>query len=104
MYGLVWRVLPGPAFVKFVLFLGVVGAAAYGLWFHAFPWVDPYLPFNDVTVGDQEGGPEGGTDEGQPEGGDLPYGDEGEEDIVGVDEPVDGQGDSEVEDPDEGQQ
>ncbi|MDS1270501.1 hypothetical protein RIF23_09355 [Lipingzhangella sp. LS1_29] len=77
--------LPGPGFVKFVLFLGLLGAAAYGLWFHAFPWVDPYLPFNDVTVGDAEGGG------GQPgEGGDLPYGDGDEDDIVGVDEPLDG--------------
>lgn len=99
MYGLIWRILPGPGFVKFVLFLGAMGAAAYGLWFHAFPWVDPYLPFNDVTVGSQEGGQE----DGQPDG-DLPYDDGGEEDIVGVDEPVNGQDDPAVEEPEDTQQ
>lgn len=87
MYGLIWRILPGPWFLKLVLFLGLVAAAAYGLWFHAFPWADPYLPFNDVTV---EGGA-GGGDEADSEGGGVPGSDaeDADEDIVGVDVPVD---------------
>ncbi|QVQ55195.1 hypothetical protein J4H86_11220 [Spiractinospora alimapuensis] len=90
MFSLLWRILPGPAFVKFVLMLGIIGAAGYGLWFHAFPWVDPYLPFNDVTV-EAEGG--GVPDETVPEGEDAPVmGEDGEggdeEGIVGVDIPI----------------
>lgn len=90
MYGLIWRALPGPAFVKFVLFVALVAAAAYGLWFHAFPWADPHLPFNDVTVGDAEGDGGGGGDDAPAEGGGVPGSDaEGaDEDIVGVDVPI----------------
>lgn len=80
MYGLIWRLLPGPGIVKFILTLLLIGAVAYGLWFYAFPWADPYLPFNDVTV---EGSGGGGNDPGYDTGG--------EDDIVGVDVPVDGE-------------
>jgi hypothetical protein len=89
VYGLIWRILPGPGFLKFLLFMGLVAAAAYGLWFYAFPWADPHLPFNDVTVGDAEGdGGDGG--DGPAEGGGVPGSDaEGaDEDIVGVDVPI----------------
>lgn len=95
MFGLIWRVLPGPGFVKFLLSFALVGAAAGFLWFYAFPWVDPYLPFNDVTVEAPEG-----AEPAAPGGGD-PTGEEGEqpvpvpegegdpdEGIVGVDVPI----------------
>ncbi|GAB3208335.1 hypothetical protein ACQEU5_03885 [Marinactinospora thermotolerans] len=51
MYGLIWRILPGPRPVKFLLFLGLTAALAAFLWYVAFPWVDPYMPFNDSTMG-----------------------------------------------------
>lgn len=54
MYGVIWRVIPGPwpvkAIVSLVLLLGVLAL----LWFVVFPWAEPLLPFGDVTV-------EGGT-------------------------------------------
>ncbi|PSK86272.1 hypothetical protein CLV63_13541 [Murinocardiopsis flavida] len=50
MYGLIWRILPGPWFVKLVLFLALVAAAVWALWFVVFPWADPYMPFNDGAV------------------------------------------------------
>ncbi|GAA3745124.1 hypothetical protein [Salinactinospora qingdaonensis] len=56
MYGLIWRGLPGPWFVKLPLALVLIAALAALLWYVVFPWVDPYLPFNDVTV---EGGGQG---------------------------------------------
>ncbi|HET6860977.1 MAG TPA: hypothetical protein VFH94_28245 [Streptomyces sp.] len=50
MYGWIWRHLPGNvwvrAFIAFVLVLAVV----YALFQYVFPWAEPLLPFNDVTV------------------------------------------------------
>jgi hypothetical protein len=50
MYGWIWRKLPGATGVKAltaaVLALGVVAL----LLFVIFPWVEPMLPFNDVSV------------------------------------------------------
>ncbi|MBN8883717.1 hypothetical protein EDD28_1280 [Salana multivorans] len=50
MYGAIWRLLPGPAWLKaveaLILVAGVV--AVLFLWF--FPWVAPYLPFDQQTV------------------------------------------------------
>jgi len=50
MYGLLWRLLPGPWPVRLVLFLLLVVAAVALLWFVIFPWAEPLLPFGDVTV------------------------------------------------------
>lgn len=50
MYGWIWRHLPGPVAVRVitavVLVLGVVAL----LMFVLFPWLEPKLPFNDVTT------------------------------------------------------
>ena len=50
MYGWIWRHLPGPLAVRVVtavvLVLGVVAL----LMFVVFPWLEPKLPFNDVTT------------------------------------------------------
>ncbi|WP_020669051.1 hypothetical protein [Amycolatopsis nigrescens] len=50
MYGWIWRKLPGPVAAKValaaVLVLGVVAL----LMFVVFPWLEPKLPFNDVSV------------------------------------------------------
>lgn len=50
MYGWIWRHLPGPLVVRLgaatVLALGVVAL----LLFVVFPWVEPMLPFNHVSV------------------------------------------------------
>ena len=50
MYAALWRVLPGPTAVKvleaFVLLLLVLVV----LFQWVFPWVSPYMPFNDNTV------------------------------------------------------
>ncbi|MBB4687197.1 hypothetical protein [Amycolatopsis jiangsuensis] len=50
MYGWIWRHLPGPFAAKLtiavVLLLGIVAL----LMFVVFPWLDPLLPFNDVSV------------------------------------------------------
>lgn len=50
MYAWIWRHLPGPLAVRVgtaaVLVLGVVAL----LMFVVFPWLEPKLPFNDVTT------------------------------------------------------
>ena len=51
MYGWIWRHLPGPTAAKVaeavVLVLGIVAL----LMLIVFPWVEPLLPFNQVTTG-----------------------------------------------------
>ena len=50
MYGWIWRHLPGPFAVRVItaviLVLGVVAL----LMFVLFPWLEPKLPFNNVTT------------------------------------------------------
>jgi hypothetical protein len=50
MYAWIWRKLPGTTVVKVltatVLVLGVVAL----LLFVVFPWVEPKLPWNEVSV------------------------------------------------------
>lgn len=50
MYGWLWRKLPGGFAGKIggcvVLFVGALAL----LFFVIFPWVEPRLPWNDVTV------------------------------------------------------
>jgi hypothetical protein len=50
MYASLWRVLPGPWFVKLVLFLILIAAVVYALVTWVFPWVDLMLNPQDVTV------------------------------------------------------
>ncbi len=50
MYGWIWRHLPGGIAVRAVLAVVLVAAVCALLLFVVFPWVEPQLPFNDVTV------------------------------------------------------
>jgi hypothetical protein len=50
MYGWIWRHLPGGTASKAMLSLVLVAVVAALLLFVVFPWVEPRLPFNDVTV------------------------------------------------------
>ncbi|MBB6120491.1 hypothetical protein [Nocardiopsis algeriensis] len=50
MYGLIWRILPGPWISKFILALGLLAGALALLWFFAFPAISPHMPFNDGAV------------------------------------------------------
>ena len=50
MYSWIWRHLPGPMAVRtglaVVLAVGVIAL----LLFVVFPWLEPLLPFNNVTT------------------------------------------------------
>ncbi|CAM5699781.1 hypothetical protein SFUMM280S_04144 [Streptomyces fumanus] len=53
MYGWIWRHLPGNAWVKALISLVLALAVVYVLFQYVFPWAEPLLPFNDVTVDNQ---------------------------------------------------
>jgi len=50
MYAWIWRHLPGPMAVRVVLAAGLVVGAVALLMFVVFPWLEPVLPFNNVTT------------------------------------------------------
>ena len=50
MYTWIWRKLPGGLPGKIAGSLILIAAAVALLFFVVFPWVEPRLPFNDVTV------------------------------------------------------
>ena len=51
MYGWIWRRLPGGTAVKTAQAVVLVAVVVALLLFVVFPWVEPRLPFSDVTVG-----------------------------------------------------
>ena len=50
MYAWIWRHLPGRWPLKTLLALVVLGAIVAVLFVWVFPWLEPRLPFNQVTV------------------------------------------------------
>lgn len=50
MYGLFWRSLPGPWYVKLLITLVVLVAVFLLLMEVVFPWVSTMMPYNDVAV------------------------------------------------------
>ncbi|GAB2481183.1 hypothetical protein [Jatrophihabitans fulvus] len=50
MYVWIWRHLPGNVALKLLQTLVLVAAVCALLLFVVFPWVEPKLPINDVTV------------------------------------------------------
>lgn len=50
MYGALWRVLPGPWWVRVVILLLLAAAVLYGLFFHVFPLVSQVVNPQEVTV------------------------------------------------------
>jgi hypothetical protein len=51
MYGWFWRHLPGGTVSKAALSLVLALAVVALLFFVVFPWAEPHLPFNSVTIG-----------------------------------------------------
>lgn len=50
MYSWLWRALPGGLPGKLVGSLMLILGVSALLLFVVFPWVEPMLPFNDITV------------------------------------------------------
>jgi hypothetical protein len=50
LYVWIWKHLPGPWPVKALLALALLIAVVLVLFQWVFPWLEPRLPFNQVTV------------------------------------------------------
>jgi hypothetical protein len=50
MYSALWRVLPGPWWLRVVILVLLVAAVLYGLVFYVFPWVSTIVNPQEVTV------------------------------------------------------
>lgn len=50
MYSWIWRKLPGGLAGKLTGSLLLIAAISALLLFLVFPWIEPSLPFNDITV------------------------------------------------------
>lgn len=50
MYGALWRILPGPWWVRVVILLALAAAVLYALFWFVFPWVSTIVDPQDVTV------------------------------------------------------
>lgn len=50
MYGALWRVLPGPVWVKVLILLVLVAAVLAACVTWVFPWAQEYVFPQDVTV------------------------------------------------------
>ncbi len=50
MYAALWRVLPGPWFVRVLILLVLVAAVLYALAFWVFPWVSAIVNPQEVVV------------------------------------------------------
>ncbi len=56
MYAWLWRILPGPVWLRAIICLILAAAVVAVLFTWVFPAIAPYLPFNDGTVSDGETG------------------------------------------------
>jgi hypothetical protein len=43
VYGALWRVLPGPWWVRVLILLVIVAAILYACVYWIFPWVQPFV-------------------------------------------------------------
>ncbi|MBM7502913.1 hypothetical protein ACFPER_05485 [Agromyces aurantiacus] len=50
MYGALWRILPGPVWLRIILLLAILAGVIFVLFTWVFPWVDGILNPIDVTV------------------------------------------------------
>lgn len=50
MYGWIWNHLPGPTAVRALICAVAFVAVVAVLFTWVFPWIEPRLPFTDVTV------------------------------------------------------
>ena len=51
MYGALWRLMPGPLWLRIVLVILFFAALLAALIFFVFPWLNTFVNVNDVTVG-----------------------------------------------------
>ena len=59
MYGWIWRNIPGHPVVRAIWAAALILFVVWLLFEFVFPWIDPKLPWNDVTVERGTPAPEG---------------------------------------------
>ncbi len=52
MYAALWRLFPGPWPAKLALALLLVVGVLALLYLVVFPWLEPLLPFDEITLGE----------------------------------------------------
>lgn len=52
MYSFLWRLLPGPTWLRIILVIVLAAAVVFACFEWLFPAIAPHMPFNDQTVGD----------------------------------------------------
>jgi len=50
MYGALWRILPGPVWVRILLLLVLLAAVLALCVYVVFPWLNTFVNTTDVTV------------------------------------------------------
>ena len=51
MYEALWRMMPGPLWLRIILLLLLFAAVLAALVLFVFPWLNTFVNVNDVTVG-----------------------------------------------------
>jgi hypothetical protein len=50
MYAALWRILPGPVWLRLIIVLLAAAAVVGALMLWVFPWVLPFVSTQDATV------------------------------------------------------
>lgn len=50
MYAALWRLLPGPWWLRVLILVALVAAVLYALFWYVFPWVSPLITPGEVDV------------------------------------------------------
>ena len=50
MYGALWRIMPGPVWLRVILMVVFFAAVIALLVVFVFPWLNTFVNVNDVTV------------------------------------------------------
>ena len=50
MYAALWRLLPGPWWLRVIILLVVIAAVLYALFWYVFPWFSPIIAPGEVDV------------------------------------------------------
>ncbi|MGY5765467.1 hypothetical protein ACXET9_09710 [Brachybacterium sp. DNPG3] len=56
MYAWMFRHLPGPVWLRVIFTIILLAAVVVVLFQWVFPWIAPYMPFNDGLVGARASG------------------------------------------------
>lgn len=50
MYAALWRVLPGPKWLRALILAALAAGIVYLLFFHVFPWLGPLIDSGEVGL------------------------------------------------------